>query len=257
MKPRWLSVPPSPYRAARKKRPSNTGHNGQRNRLSNSTPAVREPMAQNGRSSSRFFSMAENSALPTSASAHVNAQSGHRPAHSTANKSGVPTAAVSTRGRSVAQRPSAPALTGSAIAALPRGELMERRFQVSPVEVGPQGVGHHKFRVGQLPQEEVGQPLLSARADEEIGVREASRVQRGGKALLVDVVRADAARLHRFRQRAARADDLGPTAVIEGQRQDQARSLGGLGDGAREGLLLQQREAINVADGPDADAFRL
>src|SRR5690348_5689193 len=55
-------------------------------------------------------------------------------------------------------------------AALAPGVRRYRGRQRARVEIGPQQVGVIKLGVGELPQQEVGDPLLAARADEQVGL---------------------------------------------------------------------------------------
>src|SRR5882672_5117269 len=58
----------------------------------------------------------------------------------------------------------------TAEAALATVEIRDRRGQIGGVEIGPQRVDEAELSVGGLPQQEIRQPLFSARADEEIDV---------------------------------------------------------------------------------------
>src|SRR5262245_66625223 len=55
-------------------------------------------------------------------------------------------------------------------AALATLEIVERRAQVVGAEVGPQRVDETELGVGELPQQEVREPLLAAGTDEQIDV---------------------------------------------------------------------------------------
>src|SRR5206468_2168210 len=59
-----------------------------------------------------------------------------------------------------------------AAAALPRVKLGDGGGELRRAEVGPHRVGEIQLRVRALPQQEVRQSLLSARADQEIHVRQ-------------------------------------------------------------------------------------
>ena len=43
-------------------------------------------------------------------------------------------------------------------------------FQGIGIEVGPEHIGDVDFRVGQLPQQEVADPVFAAGADQQIGI---------------------------------------------------------------------------------------
>ena len=74
-------------------------------------------------------------------------------------------------------RDSAPARPRScsqaAEAALAAGEGRERLGEIVGVEFGPHPLGEMQFGIGAFPEQEVGQPLLAAGADDEIDVAQA------------------------------------------------------------------------------------
>ena len=90
------------------------------------------------------------------------------------------------------------------------GELEQRLVEGGRAEVRPQAVGEHELGVGGLPDEEVADPLLAAGADDEVGVRQAARVQRLADRPLVDLVGRDA----RGGDRPERVDELRPARVV-------------------------------------------
>ena len=47
------------------------------------------------------------------------------------------------------------------------------------VEIGPQRVDEQQFGIGRLPQQEIGQPLLARRADQQVERRQVARVELG------------------------------------------------------------------------------
>src|SRR4029077_14587300 len=63
------------------------------------------------------------------------------------------------------------------------GELDERLLQRLAREVRPQLVAKHELRVGRLPQQVVGEPLLAARADDQVGIVHLTRIQAGAELL--------------------------------------------------------------------------
>src|SRR4029077_12793466 len=63
------------------------------------------------------------------------------------------------------------------------GELDERLLQRLAREVRPQLVAKHELRVGRLPQQVVGEPLLAARADDQVGIVHLRRIQAGAELL--------------------------------------------------------------------------
>src|SRR5262245_56225852 len=55
--------------------------------------------------------------------------------------------------------------------AVPCGVYLARVPQVAAVEVGPERVKEHQFRVGGLPDQEVRKALLAGRPDEQVHLR--------------------------------------------------------------------------------------
>src|SRR5215475_442572 len=74
---------------------------------------------------------------------------------------------------------------------VPCGVYLARVPQVAAVEVGPERVEEHQFRVGGLPEQEVRQALLAGRPDEQIHIRNTGFVQVAGEKAFVDLVRTD------------------------------------------------------------------
>src|SRR3954447_2818283 len=91
---------------------------------------------------------------------------------------------------------------------LARAVLGQRGLEGLAGEVGPQLVAEHQLRVGRLPHQVVGQPVLAARADDEVGVVHLGRVEQLAECLLAP---AGVAR--------GGVDDLGAPAVVEGDEQ--------------------------------------
>src|SRR5712691_1942146 len=56
-------------------------------------------------------------------------------------------------------------------AALAAVEIGDRGGEIGGAEIGPQGVDEAELGVGGFPQQEIGQPLLPARTDQEIDLR--------------------------------------------------------------------------------------
>src|SRR5262249_57085806 len=68
-------------------------------------------------------------------------------------------------------------LGGESKASLALLEERERLQELALAEVGPQRFGHVHLGVGELPEEEVAEPHLAARPDEEVRVRDAARAE--------------------------------------------------------------------------------
>jgi hypothetical protein len=62
-------------------------------------------------------------------------------------------------------------------APLPAREIAQRSLEFGLVEIGPERVAEIELGVGQVPEQEIADALLAARADEEIGFRRAGQLQ--------------------------------------------------------------------------------
>ena len=82
------------------------------------------------------------------------------------------------------------------------------RSNASRREVGPELVAEDELRVGALPEQVVGDPLLAAGADQQVGVVHLGRVQALAELLLVPAL-----------ERRGGVEDLGAAAVVEGDEQ--------------------------------------
>src|SRR6185437_7952285 len=89
----------------------------------------------------------------------------------------------------------------------------DRRLERTAIEVRPVGRHEHELAVGRLPEQEIGQALLTARADDEIGIRQIGRVEEPREAVGVDVGRRQRAGGHLLGEPPGRAHDLLPRAV--------------------------------------------
>ena len=133
--------------------------------------------------------------------------------------------------------PPAPARWSGRSAARARGTTRSRRRSAAGVEIRPEQVGEIELGVGELPQQEVRNPLLAAGADEEVGLRRVGhreeRLDRLGTQAGLVVQRLGIER----EVAARRLRDVPAPAVIRGDRQREPRVGGGLrlagGDRAR------------------------
>jgi len=72
---------------------------------------------------------------------------------------------------------------------VPLLEVGDRETKLARPEVRPERRRHPQLGVGDLPQEEIGQTQLPARADQQVRVGNAVGVERAGDANLVDIFR--------------------------------------------------------------------
>src|ERR1700738_5131117 len=70
--------------------------------------------------------------------------------------------------------------------------LLDRAFQRRAIEVRPVHRREHELRIGRLPEQEVGEPLLARGADDEVGIGKIRRVEPAA-----DEFRRDGFRLER------------------------------------------------------------
>src|SRR5438094_520451 len=130
--------------------------------------------------------------------------------------------------------------TEAAVAALVVGD---GAIGIRGAEVGPERRRHPELGIGDLPQQEVRDAHLAARADEQVGIRQALGVERAADVRLRHRVRRQLARLHAPREDAKGVEQLVAPAVVDGDvgghrvRADglQQRGLGG--DGHQKDMI--------------------
>src|ERR1700730_5876777 len=81
------------------------------------------------------------------------------------------------------------AFADTSVAALALLKFKQRLKQPRPVEVRPKRLRDEYLRIGDLPQQKIAYPHLPARADQQIGVRQAFGVQVPRELLLGDLAR--------------------------------------------------------------------
>ena len=153
--------------------------------------------------------------------------------------------------------------TEAAFAALVGGDGFEK---VEAVEVGPEAVGDEDLGVGDLPEEEVGDALLSGGTDDEVGVGHVRGVEGAGDGGLIEgferagaeeVVDGAAARVglggEVGEDAADGVGDLGAGAVVEGEGEGGAGVLCGGFAGPLHGVLDLLGEVVGAADVGHAD----
>src|SRR3990172_11220927 len=118
--------------------------------------------------------------------------------------------------------PRAASATRAAVAPFSALELADRLKQVVPAEIGPQGGHEEEVGVSRLPEEEIAQALLAARANEQVGIRKIGRRQLAAEQLLGDVVGPQTPLRHLAGEPLRGRDDLAPAAVIHGHGQGHA-----------------------------------
>src|SRR6185437_3127976 len=143
-------------------------------------------------------------------------------------------------------------LAGAPEAALPAAVGGDGFVERLGAEVGPQRVGEVELGVGELPEEEVGDALLAAGADEEVGLRRVAHGEEAPEALLGDrrdrVL--DAAALGRLQDVPApaivRGDGEGEPGVLPGELLAAADVLADAGVESREVAHDAKPDAVGV-----------
>src|SRR6266436_2281642 len=211
------------------------------------------PNARSIRSSGN--AIAKYSVTPTSAAlptSHANSDQGFQTMIQTSN--GIAIAAVASLVRNT-QAFALGLLAGAAETALPALELGDRLEELPLAEVRPERVRHVDLGVGDLPQEEVTDPHLTARADQEIGIWNAGSAERRRNQLLIDGLGSEIAALDAAGDRAHGFRQLLTAAVADGEDDRHAGvPLGALDDVAERELHLAG-ELPDVADREEADAI--
>src|SRR5581483_937767 len=193
--------------------------------------------------------MFANSPSPIAVTAITNpANSQNGPQMMSQTRTGIATAAVASLARSTESGLIRANLGETAEAPLARLELAQRFEEVALAKVRPERLGDVDLRVRHLPEQEVRQADLAARADEEIGVGDPGRAQALRDRLLGDRVGLDLAATHTASDRAHGGRDLLAGAVRERQDDGQAIVVLGLLDAVPERLLHVARQLPGVAD---------
>ena len=120
-------------------------------------------------------------------------------------------------------------------------------------EVRPERLGHPNFRIGRLPKKKIAQPHFAAGADEQVGIGNGRGVEMTADSALVNFDLAVRARLRD--QRPHRVHDLRARAVIQRQRQPQARVALRLFDGPLEVPPHGRGKLRNPADDAQTDVL--
>ena len=102
----------------------------------------------------------------------------------------------------------------AAKAAVAPGKVDERVDEAGGREVRPVDIGEVELRIGRLPEQEVREALVAARADDEVDGRVASRVELLIDGLGVDVLGGNLPCRRLARKRLRRADELILAAVV-------------------------------------------
>ena len=122
-------------------------------------------------------------------------------------------------------------------------ELGERGGEGRAIEIRPQDRQEHELAVGGLPEQEIGQPLLARSADDQVGIRDAGRVEVRRDQRRVDLGVAQGAGGIGARDGRHGSRDLLSAAIVERHDERQALVQSGQGLG-----FFQQRRGCPAAD---------
>src|SRR5665213_164209 len=143
----------------------------------------------------------------------------------------------------------------TAISSLARMEFGDRGFQMLGSIVGPIDILENQFGIGALPQKKIGDALLAARADDQVGGWRWRCGQVALKQALVKLGDSGLAARHRLGKAARRVDDVGPAAIVERHLKVKSIIRGGARLGALDDVQDVGSEAQAPADDPHPDAF--
>src|SRR5579859_1734939 len=135
-----------------------------------------------------------------------------------------------------------------AIAPLTALEFGDRRLQVVGAVVRPVDGLEDQFRVGALPEQEIGDPLFAAGADDQVGSGRRRGREVGLEQGLVEVAGAGQPVLDSLGEGPGGVDDVGLSAVVERHLQVEPMIAGGAGLGAFDDL-----QDVRVEPGAPAD----
>src|SRR3954454_9837300 len=136
----------------------------------------------------------------------------------------------------------------AAEAAPAAGVVVEGCAELLLAEVRPERVEEDQLRIGELPQEEIRDPQLAGRADQEVGVRHRRRVQIGRESLFVDRLAASDGSI-------GGVNELRATAVVERDPQIQLAIVLRLALEGRHALAQRIGRAVTAADEARADSL--
>src|SRR5690348_2470087 len=146
--------------------------------------------------------------------------------NTSATINGASTRAVSTRCFSMGTDPRSGGLgdlrAGAAEAPLAVGVVVQCTRQFRLVHVGPKSVGEIKFRVGDLPEQEIADAMFAAGADEKINGREVGEAEERREGGFVHRIHRQFASLDRQRRLARGLRDIPAAAVVDADVQYQS-----------------------------------
>src|SRR5712691_5602003 len=168
-----------------------------------------------------FRAKAYTSPVPSTPSTASAAASTQPPSHSAATApamAGTATAMRTSRLRDMSGG-------GAAEPPLPPLVIEDGLEQVAPRDVGPEDRRDVQLGVGELPQQEIGEPAFTGRPDQQVRVAPGRRVELGADGVLVDVLESLDALEHLFGEEARRPGQLAARGVGDAQIERQPRAV--------------------------------
>src|SRR5216117_735559 len=189
--------------------------------MANGTAAAATTPTHSSRSTPCFFAKAYTSLVPSTPSTAIAAASIQPPSHSAATApamAGTATAMRTSRLRD---------MSGSDPAEPPVPSLVveDGLEQVTPRDVGPEDRRNVQLGVGELPQQEIGEPAFTGRPDQQVRVAPGRRIELGANRVLVDVLESLDALEHLFGEEARRPGQLAARRVGDAQIERQPRAV--------------------------------
>src|SRR3990172_1326237 len=120
--------------------------------------------------------------------------------------------------------------------------------ELAPAEVGPEHRRHEELGVRELPEEEIGDPLLAGGPDQEVGVGAVAREELAAEGALVDLVAGEPAGGDILREEPGRAHELGARTIGDEEIQPELRAERRLPDHALHRRGGGGREALQLAE---------
>src|SRR5215472_1252027 len=141
----------------------------------------------------------------------------------------------------------------AAVAALALLKVEDRLEEVALAEVGPERGGDPDLAVRDLPEQEVGDAHLAARAYEQVRIGKPRGAEPRPERLFVDLLGRQPTRSDVVGEGAAGVHDLGPAAVVERDVERHATAGRRPRQSLAEGLLDRRVELIHPTDDAEPD----
>jgi hypothetical protein len=139
----------------------------------------------------------------------------------------------------------------------PACQTRQRLVKGGPIEIRPEAGHEDEFRIGRLPQQEIGKPLLAAGADHQIRIGYPGGVDMAGEGRFRDRGRIHVPGPYRLGDLANRTHHFVAGTVVEGDDEANAGVVTGAFLGIDEKCLDIWLDRFPAADNPDTDIFTM